>query len=267
MPELPDVEHHRRTAEEHAVGRTVTGVRAPDPEILAGTSPQGAGRSLGGRELTAAHRHGKWLLLRTGGDGATDGPKLLVHFRMTGWLVVCDAGAEPHDDDAVVLELGDRELRYRTSRRLGRVHWLSAGADPETVTGPLGPDGLDVGRGELRELLAGRRGGIKSALMDQELVAGLGNELVDEILWRARIHPRRTVADLDADEHDALGSCMRRTLRQAVRAGHVPSGPTWLNAQRGGEDSRCPDCGAALRRDRVAGRATYTCPRHQPAPG
>lgn len=262
MPELPDVEQHRRRFDEHAAGRAVRGVAVPDRELLVGTSPQGLGRSLTGRRLAPALRHGKWLMLPT----VDDGPQLLVHFRMTGELVFAGPATSRSDRDAVILELDGLEVRYRTVRRMGRVHWLAAGRDPAEVTGPLGPDALRLERGELRALLGGRRGGLKSALMDQELVAGLGNELVDDILWRARLHPAAPVGEVTDDQHAHLESAMREVLRRSVRAGHVPSGPTWINAQRETDHPSCPDCGTDLVRSTVAGRTTLHCPQHQPAP-
>lgn len=265
MPELPDVEAHRRLAEDHAVGSTVRATRTPDAELLAGTTPQGLGRSLVGRTVRAASRHGKWLTLDVGG------PRLLIHFRMTGELVWTDArGAadgSADTDAAVVLRFDAGELRYRTRRRLGRVHYLAPDEDPEGVTGPLGPDADDVDRAHLGELLADRRGGLKSALLDQELIAGLGNELVDDILWRARLHPETPARGLDGDELAELHGALREVLRRSIRAGHVPSGPTWLNAQRDQDDPRCPRCDARLERDTVAGRTTFWCPREQPRRG
>ncbi len=154
MPELPDVEQHRRRFDDDAAGRTVTGVAVPDRDILAGTSPQGLGRSLGGRTLDRAARHGMWPSRPAAGGG----PRLLVHFRMTGELVVSDDPADRTDRDAVILRLDGREVRYRTVRRMGVVHWLPAGRSTETVTGPLGVDALALGPGDLAGVLHGRRG-------------------------------------------------------------------------------------------------------------
>lgn len=263
MPELADVEGHRRLVAEHAVDREVTGVTVPDPDLLEGTTPQGLGRSLVGRSLQEPRRHGKWLILPFG----TDGPRLLVHFRMTGDLSwdgeTSDVAGDT--DPAVVLDFGDHRLAYRSRRRLGAVHHVSGEDEIEGVTGPLGPDALDVDRERLGELLADRRGGIKSALMDQELVAGLGNELVDEILWRAQVHPQTPVGELDDDALDAVHHQMRDVLTDAVRAGHVPSGPTWLNGQRDAQEPTCPHDGTPLERDQVAGRTTFWCPEEQTA--
>lgn len=257
MPELPDVEAHRRTFAEHAAGRRVVEVTVPDPDVLTDTTPQGLGRALSGRRFAEPGRHGKWLLAGTG-DG---GPVLAVHFRMTGTLAWTAEG-DVHDDDAVVLRFEDGALHVRTVRRFTEVRLIPAGDEPQDHLGPLGPDAWTMDRGTFDAVLDGRGGGIKSALMEQELIAGLGNLLVDELLWRARVHPRAAVAALD-DRRDELWSAMREVLRQSIAAGHVPSGPTWINAQRGADDPRCPRCDAALRRTTVAGRTTWWCPAEQ----
>lgn len=260
MPELPDVEGHRRLVSEHAAGRTVQGVRVPDRGLLHGTTPAGLGRSLVGRRLAEPERHGKWLLLPTTDD---PGPTLVVHFRMSGELVVVDADTPAPEDVGVRLLLGEVDLGYRTRRRLGGITHVRAGDDPRTVTGELGPDALGIDRAELARRLAGRRGGLKSALLDQRIVAGLGNELIDEILWRAGLPPDRPVRELTHGQLRSMHRELAVVLRRSVRAGHVPSGPTWLNDQRGASDPRCPRCGTGLRRGSVAGRTTLWCPAEQ----
>jgi formamidopyrimidine-DNA glycosylase len=262
VPELPDVEAHRRAVADHAGGKTVRRVEVRDAELLEGTSAQGLGRSLVGRVVGTPRRRGKWLIVPT----ADEGPTLLFHFRMTGELVWLDDG-ETSDEDAVAFHLEDGTLSYRSRRRLGGVTYLRAAQDPEEVVGPLGPDADQLDREQLAEILGGRRGGLKSTLMDQRRVAGLGNELVDEILWRSYLHPRRPAAELEDDELDELHRQLRMVLRPSIRAGHVPSGPTWLNGQRRVEGPSCPRCGDQLERARVAGRTTFWCPTEQPATG
>lgn len=261
MPELPDVEQHRRTVVDHAAGQRVEQVVVNDPDLLAGTSPQGLGRSLVGRVLAAPRRHGKWLLLAFDGE---DGPHLLLHFRMSGQLVWHEDGVI--DDDAVALRLEHGALAYRSRRRLGVVSYLPPGGDPEEVTGPLGPDATELDRAGLGEVVEGRRGGLKSALLDQRRIAGLGNELVDELLWRSGLHPRRRASSLEPPELDVLHRHLRSVLRRAIRAGHVPSGPTWLNGQRDEREPHCPRCGAPLVREQVGGRTTLWCRTDQPPP-
>jgi formamidopyrimidine-DNA glycosylase len=185
MPELPDVEGFRRTFRRHGAGKTVRRVHDVDRTLLRGTTAQALGRGLSGRRFEQPGRHGKLLLC------GTDGPTLLLHFGMTGRLVW---DQEPHPHDRLVLELGDGALRYRNMRKLGGV-WLAADErELQRIVGRLGPDWLDVTRERFEELLAGRRGQVKSALINQKLAAGLGNLTADEALWRARIEPRRRSA-------------------------------------------------------------------------
>ena len=259
MPELPDVEGHRRLLAEHVAGQVIRGVSVPDTELLRGTTPQGLGRSLTGRRAGDPVRHGKWLWL------PVDGPVVIFHFRMTGALAFTDDDTPDADaGDAVLFHLDGGTLRYRTRRRLGNVWYVKDASGIEDVTGPLGPDARSVDAEGLAELLGHKRGGIKSALMDQELIAGLGNELVDEILWRAGVHPKAAVTDLDRDAIGTIHRQMRQVLSASVRAGHVPSGPTWLNGQRGADEPTCPHDDAPLDVGKVSGRTTFRCPREQP---
>lgn len=258
MPELPDVEGHRRFVAERAAGRTVERVEAPDPDLVRNTTPQGLGRALNGRTFREPSRHGKWLLAHT------DGPTLVLHFGMTGYLHWGEAGDDRHEHDRVVVVTDGGELRFNCMRKFGGV-WL-ARDDPAEVTGPLGPDALEVDRDAFGELLAGRRGGVKSALMDQELLAGLGNLLADEILWRARTHPRTPVGDLDAGDVDDLHDAMREVLTGALPHERVPPEEGWLTGVRDEDAPSCPRCGAPLEHGTVASRSTWWCPACQPPP-
>jgi formamidopyrimidine-DNA glycosylase len=194
MPELPDVEGFRRVLAEHGAGRRVREAKAPDSGVLRNTRPAALARALLGRRLQEPERRGKWLFVRT------DGPTLLFHFGMSGELRWARRGEERHRHDRLILALDRGELRYRGQRELQGV-WLAAdGREAESVTGPLGPDALGLRRGEVRRRIERRRGRVKAALMDQELVAGLGNLLADEVLWQARIHPLRSVDELTEGE-------------------------------------------------------------------
>ena len=99
--------------------------------------------------------------------------------------------------------------------------------------------------------------------MDQHLIAGLGNLLSDEILWRARVHPRTPVATLGRRRGDALYGALRDALRGSIPSGRVPHGPTWLTVVRDEREPHCPRCGARLRKGTVAGRTACWCPRCQ----
>jgi formamidopyrimidine-DNA glycosylase len=257
MPELPDVDGFRRYFARYAAGHHVAAVEVADRDLVRNTDPQGLARRLVGRRFSTPRRHGKWLIAPTGG------PELLLHFGMTGLLVYSARDLEPHRHDRVTLVLAEGRLRYRNMRRLGGIWVAGSPAEREAATGPLGPDALEIEANEFVQLLERRRGGIKSALMDQRLVAGLGNLLSDEILWRARIHPRRPVARLRRDRLERIHDAMRQVLRAANRHRRVPPIAGWLTGARNAQDPRCPRCGSRLRRATVAGRTAAWCPRCQ----
>lgn len=258
MPELPDVEAYRRFFVRHAAGRTIKSVWA-DPTIVRNATPQALQRAMRGRTFQDPDRRGKWLICRS------DGPTLLLHFGMTGDLVWSGDEPERHRHDRLILGFeGGEEIRYRNMRKLGGI-WL-AHDEEETrrVLGPLGPDALAIRRREFLDLLRRRRGGVKAALMDQTFVAGVGNIIADEVLWHARIHPRRRTESLTEEERRRLFDEMHKILRQAVEGyDYIPRKRSWLSGVRGVPDARCPRCKSPLERATVAGRTTYFCPHCQ----
>lgn len=255
MPELPDVEGFRRHWDRYAAGRRVERVEDVDASMLRETSPQALGRALGGRRLGRSRRHGKWLVCPAGG------PALLLHFGMTGLLVSSEEEPERHAHDRFVLVLDRGELRYRNMRKLGAVRLAASEEEARAFLARLGPDWLDVSRERLDDLLSGRRGSLKAALMDQELAAGLGNLTADEALWQARLDPRRRVSSLSDGERSDLYRKIRKVLRDSIPHGLVPSKRTWLTGSR--EAGICPRCGAELSRTKVGGRTTVFCPEEQ----
>lgn len=254
MPELPDVEGFRRTFARHAAGKRVLRVYDVDQGLLRNSSPAGLGRALRDRRFSAPRRHGKLLIC------PAEGPTLALHFGMTGGLVW---SPERHRHDRLVLELEDGELRYRNMRRFGGIWLLRGERELARLEERLGPDWLDVSRADFERLVAGRRGSIKAALMDQAFAAGLGNLTADEALWQARIDPRRPVGSLDESDRSRLYRSIRKVLRDSIPHGLVPGKPTWLTGARDRPEAACPRCGAALERVKVGGRTTVFCPREQ----
>jgi formamidopyrimidine-DNA glycosylase len=262
VPELPDVEASRRWFADHAAGRRVERVVVVDASVVRNASARGLADALRGRCFREPERLGKWLLCWT------DGPGLVLHFGMTGELAAAPARSRRHRWDRVIVELDDgTEIRYRDLRKLGGA-WLVLGAEDATaILGRLGPDALAVRRAEFLKLLARRRGGVKAALMDQSFVAGVGNLLADEILWRARLHPRRRVETLDAEERASLFRALRAVVRVTVERDDAGEWRrSWLNYVRGVAGARCPRCRTPLERTIVAGRTTWFCPSCQPPP-
>jgi formamidopyrimidine-DNA glycosylase len=250
VPELPDVEGYRRVARE-AAGRRIESVDVIDRTLLRGGRPD----AVVGERFGEPERHGKWLILPAGGA------EVLMHFGMTGRLDWAPRRSERHRHDRIVFVCRGGELRYRNMRKFGGV-WVSRRAR-ELVTGPLGPDATEVDRERFAELLGHRRGGVKAALMDQTLIAGLGNLMVDEVDWRARVHPRTLVKELSRRRLGRLWEAMDEVVRESLPTGRVPPVEGWLTGARDGRDPRCPRCGARLRKETVAGRTTAWCPREQ----
>src|SRR5205807_10469957 len=154
-------------------------------------APRQLDRALRGRRFEEPERLGKWMV------AWTDGPALLLHFGMTGDLIWSDDEPERHRHDRVIIELGGgQELRYRNMRKLGGAWLAHDRREADAILGPLGPDALAVSRKEFLQRLERRRGGVKAALMDQTFVAGVGNLVADEVLWQARLHPRRPIESL-----------------------------------------------------------------------
>ncbi|MFH9006150.1 Fpg/Nei family DNA glycosylase [Streptomyces afghaniensis] len=259
MPELPDVEGFRQVLESCAKGRVVRRIEVRDAGVLHGVGVRRLRDALEGRRFGTPERHGKWLLARTGG------PTLVLHFGMTGRLVCArpEDAVEAHDRVLFTLS-GNRQLRFRDQRKLQGLWLAHDDSDLDRLLRRQGPDAMTVGRAEFDAVLSARRGHLKTALTDQSVLAGLGNLLADEILWRARLRPDRRARELTPDDRRQLYGEMRRTLRSAVKAGCVPPRDSWLTGHRDDPDPRCPRCGSGLRRSRMAGRGTVWCPRCQP---
>jgi formamidopyrimidine-DNA glycosylase len=258
VPELVEVEAYRRLAE-RAVGRRISAVEAPDAWYLkGGLTTEAVGAALEDETVLAARRRGKLLLLDT------SGPVVGLRFGMTGTLVLDgEAGVEEliyssrrRDPawDRFALEFTDRtRLVMSDPRRLG-------GVMLGPVEARLGPDAAGVTLAELRLALSGSRTALKARLLDQARVAGIGNLLVDEILWRAGLDPRRPAGGLNANEVRRLHRHVRSTVDQLAERGGSHTGDL-MPARTGG--GACPRDGAPLRRETVGGRTTWWCPAHQ----
>lgn len=264
MPELPDVEGFRAVLAEHGTGRQVKHVEVADAGVLRGVSARQLATALRGHRFGEPERRGKWLIART------DGPALLMHFGMTGELHWAEPGERRHRHDRVIFAVDGGELRFRDMRKLQGITLAKGPDDIGRVLAGLGPDALGIGPEEFGRALAkqdrptGGRQAVKAALIDQSVVAGLGNLLADEILWRARIHPRRPVRELESDEQARVHAQMRKVLYAAIPAGRVPARASWLTGRRDADGARCPRCGTVLTRDRIGGRSTVWCRHCQP---
>jgi formamidopyrimidine-DNA glycosylase len=254
-----EVEAARQLIEERALHRPIKEVVAPDAWYLKrGLVAPAIEVALPGHELVAARRRGKLMLLDTD-DG---GPVLGLHLGMSGRVVIDgEAAGDP------LIYASNREveawhrfgLRFadggtlwmRDPRRLGAVE-----LDPDEDR--LGPDAADLTKQQLAHITTRSKAPIKAVLMDQSRVAGLGNLLVDETLWRAGIDPARTANTLTPAEVATLYRTIRQTLRTLGRRGGSHTGDMPRD-----RDAQCPRDGAMLVRRTVGGRTTFSCPVHQ----
>lgn len=257
MPELIEVETYRRHAES-VVGRRIADAPVLDPFGLRHEDPQAVRAAMRGTNIDAVDRVGKLLLLRT------DGPTIGLRFGMTGRLLVDGAaridgllyggqGDDPAWDRFVLVLEGGGDIRIRDPRRLGGLE-----LDPDLSR--LGPDAARIGPGELGDALAGSQTPLKARLLDQRRIAGLGNLLVDETLWRAGLDPARPAASLSDDDTALLAETIVATIEQLSVRGGSHTGDLQEARVRGGS---CPVDGVPLERRTVGGRTTYSCPQHQ----
>jgi len=259
VPELPDVEVYRRRLERSGLRRVVDRVRVTDDTVLRDVTKQHVARALEGHALAATSRRGKHLFAATSGTAT-----LVMHFGMTGVLEVEGDNQEPRQYERLALELHDGGVvRVVDPRKLGFVTVVEDVPAYCREHG-LGPDALHLGVGELRRLARGYRGGVKSLLMDQGLVAGIGNIYSDEILFQGRIDPRRRADTLDDAALRRLHRQMSRVLREAADRGADPSRfpAGWLLRHRQ-DGAPCPRGNGEIRKVRLGGRGAYYCPACQ----
>jgi formamidopyrimidine-DNA glycosylase len=264
VPELPEVEVARRNLERWLGGRKI--VRAElSPRVFVGRA-RAVGEKLCGRTLKAVERRGKWLHLLFDG-----GQSLYSHLGMTGKWVLRDRDAPPQRFERGRLDSARRSVRYFDPRLLGRVQLLAGDAAPATFRA-LGPDplvdGIDVV--QLHNKLSRRRKSIKETLLDQTLLAGVGNIQAAEALWRARIHPARASSSLTAAEARALAGAIAGSIADTLARQDSPeityveeAGADNPFSVYGKQGEPCPRCRTTLVRILQGGRSTVFCPRCQ----
>lgn len=270
MPELPEVESARTVIERAALGRRIATVDDSDSYVCRPHPPGQIRDALVGRRLVTACRLGKalWCVTSPVDGSAAEGPPLGIHLGMSGKIIIADAAGTEIDggdhwegrrtpgdhrwsrfrltfDDGGMLMLVD-------PRRLGRIR-----LDPPL---DLGPDAASVTDEQFRAAIGRGTTPIKARLLDQRALAGIGNLLADEILWRAALHPARGVDDLRATEQDRLLDALRESVRDAFRLGGVHALTLIPHRRPGG---RCPHDGAPMARSTVGGRTSWWCSTEQ----
>jgi formamidopyrimidine-DNA glycosylase len=274
MPELPEVETVRRGLALKMSGRQIVRAELRRPDLRRPFPPELAER-LGGAQIGALRRRGKYILIELDADGL-----LLLHLGMSGRITAGDAAQPDLRHDHVVLTLDDGTVvRFNDARRFGTLDYLRRSeADRHPLLAGLGPEPLEAGfdGAYLAHKLAGKMTPIKAALLDQRIVAGLGNIYVCEALYRARLSPRRLAGTIGRGRAERLVAAIRAVLDEAIEAG----GSSLRNyvqangelgyfqhrwAVYGHEGEPCPGCTCAegVRRITQSGRSTFFCARRQ----
>jgi formamidopyrimidine-DNA glycosylase len=277
VPELPEVESARAAIERAGLGRRIIDVDDSDTWECRPHGPGEIRAALVGRALTGAFRRGKSMWCETSGVGRSrrSGPVLGIHLGMSGRVLISGRNGQQAEGgdwlggrygeeaevearkpiwDRFTLTFHDGgQLRLFDKRRLGRVR-----LDPDLTD--LGPDAEMITAAEFAKRLGRGTAPVKARLLDQSVIAGVGNLLADETLWQARISPLRPGAALSADDLQRLRRALRRATRAAIAKGGVHTG-TIIEHRRASH--RCPRCGAEMRRAAVGGRTTWWCPDEQ----
>lgn len=262
MPELPDVEVYRRYLETTSLHQPIRRVEVESPGVLANTSPTGLARAIRKRAFEAADRHGKYLFA-----GLSDGGWLVFHFGMTGFLRYFQGEDPPGHTRCLISFDNDAHLAYVLPRKLGRIALADTRQD-FIAEKQLGPDALAVDRDSFRQLAASHHGGVKAWLMNQSILAGIGNVYSDEILFQAGIHPLCKMEQLTPSHLDRLHNATTEVLSAAIDAEADPQKmPASFLLPRRRRGGRCPRCGGKVERLRAAGRSAWICPGCQQCPG
>ena len=261
MPELPDVQVLKQYVDATSLHQEIETVEVRSQRMLEGMDGREIEDRLQGRMFEGTRRHGKYLFVEL-----DDGEWLMLHFGMTGDLKYYKRpDKEPEYDQILFNFANGYHLAYIMPRKLGEVRLLDEPKD--LIEGKeLGPDVLssEFDFETFREILDGRRGMIKSRLMDQQIMAGVGNVYSDEILFQAGVHPRAPVSELDADSLRRVFDCLKTVLHVAIEHQAEPEQfPDGYLIPYRHTDHACPKCGGSIERIKVSGRTGYFCPAGQ----
>lgn len=256
MPELPDVQVFRQYMNEKALQQPIQHVQILAESILEGVTAEQIRSRLEGRAFESTARHGKYLFAKVSQDGW-----LVFHFGMTGGLEYFKGSEVPAYSRAIFTFTNGYSLAFVLQRKLGKLA-LTESMPEYRKRHDLGPDVMDrdFSLSDFRNVLRDTNSTIKAALMNQELMAGIGNIYSDEILFQARLHPKLTTRELSERQIDRLYEVTRDVLRTAIDSQADPDRMPdhFLIPKR--KTGRCPVCGGPVRRVAVSGRSSYFCP-------
>lgn len=273
MPELPEVETIKRIVAPQIIGSMIQKVEVLNEQIIANPAAEQFSESLSGQRFSGMDRRGKFLIFRL-----ESGDKLFLHLRMTGQLLVTpkDYPAEKHTHLVLHLD-NETQLRYIDVRRFGRF-WYIGKEESENVTGidKLGIEPFDerLTAGYLKSRLSRKKKPVKEMLLDQSIVAGIGNIYSDEILYLCGIHPETKCSELTDNDWEKLSRTIPEELSLAIKENEMSAeeylagkGKEYRNTPflkaYGHEGMPCPACGGIFKRITVGGRSSCYCPECQ----
>jgi formamidopyrimidine-DNA glycosylase len=256
MPELPEVETFKRYLDRTSLHQLITNVDVRDAYVLKRVSARQLARRLKGSRFKNSHRHGKHLFVRAG-----DELWLRLHFGMTGSLQYLDGDEVAPKTARVIFRFADNyRLAFDDQRKFGEIE-LIKDIDEFLQTRGLGPDALGITLSQFKGIVGKHRGAVKAILLNQQLIAGIGNLYADEILFRAGIHPAIDAARLSDRDLARLFRAMRYVLEKAIALktdfNRLPK--SWLLTHRG-KGGKCPLCGRRLKSATIGGRTAWFCP-------
>jgi formamidopyrimidine-DNA glycosylase len=267
VPELPEIMSRAREMKKALVGKTIADVEVLQPKCL-NVSVKAFRTGLVGARLLDVTCRGKWLFVKT-----TQG-WLLINLGMGGEVLLAKRAALP-EKRRLIIDFDDGTCLTLNFWWFGYAHYVPADKlGKHAMTAKLGPNALDITAKELRAIIKGRRGAIKSFLLDQSLIAGIGNAYIHDILFMARLHPLRKIDTLNEAELEALTKAIERGLRPSARKGgafyevNLYGKPGKFRAKDiligYKEGKACPTCGTSIERIKTGSTSTFICPSCQP---
>jgi formamidopyrimidine-DNA glycosylase len=269
MPELPEISARAAQIKKELTGKTIQSIDVLQPKCL-NIAPEEFQHNLVGAAIQDAFNRGKWIFIQTSCGW------LLLNLGMGGEMLLVPSGSLP-EKRRLVFHFTDNTSLSINFWWFGYAHYMPADAlDQHGQTAHLGPNALEIEEADLAKLLAGQRGRLKTILLDQNQIAGIGNAYIHDILFLARLHPLRAANSLSAEELHAL--------YQAIHAGLQPSldqgGAFYevdLFGQKGGfsmdqiligyrEGSPCPNCATPIEKIKTGSTSSFLCPHCQPKP-
>ena len=257
MPELPDIDVFSRYIDSTALYLVIEQVEISDERIIKDIEPADFMEKVKGKEFTSVRRHGKYLFVRLNSPDI-----LMFHFGMTGFFDYSEDDSPPRHTRMELQFEDDMHLAFVCRRLLGKVGWTKNPRD-YIRKHDLGPDALSDhwNLNNFGKLFEGSNATVKSALMKQQSISGIGNVYSDEMLYQARIAPGKKASELDKDEIRALHKSMLHVLKTAIDRQADPEQvpESWLLPRRK-EGESCPSCEGNIEKTKISGRSSYFCP-------